>query len=256
MDLVYYTIGFDVKYIDLLQLSIKSLRKHNSIDVLVICDESMIDICSDKLKEFKNIQIVSSADSVGPMEASIKKLTIFDYDISKYKRLMLIDSDILVDIHLHKIFDKVLEDKLYAYAETRDFNFHGEKYHSLRNYTKYDYDFLVKNKIYPFCAGFFALPNTSSMKTHFSNILNMIEGYTGEYHYEQSFMNVYFNKLNLVDTDVINPTNHVMNIDFKYLPKFSWIAPSFKNKVFHFSFARGADNKLKEMVWWNNKYLR
>ena len=256
VDLVYYTIGFDVAYINLLQLSIRSLRKYNTTDVLVICDESMVDVCSDKLKEFKNIRIEPTPNSIGPMEASIKKLTIFNYDIAKYKKIMLIDSDILVDIDLKKIFDNIVDDKLYAFAETKNFNFHGEKCHSLQNYTKDNYDFLVKNKIYPFCAGFFVVLNTPSMKQHFSNILSMIDGYVGEYHYEQSFMNVYFNKLNLVNTVVINSTNHLMNINFELLPKSIWLAPSFKNKVFHFSLARGADNKLNEMVWWNNKYLR
>jgi alpha-N-acetylglucosamine transferase len=245
-----------MKYIDLLYLSIRSVRKYNKVDILIICDESMVTICSNKLKEFKNIWIVQTPDSIGPMEASIKKLTIFDYDISKYKKIMLIDSDILVDIHLTKIFDKVVDDKVYAFAEHKLFGFHAKKYHSLLKYTEYELDFFVKNKIYPFCAGFFVILNTPIMKQHFSNVLGMIDGYVGEYHYEQSFMNVYFNKLNLVDTNIINSANHMMNIDFKYLPRSPWIAPSFKNKIFHFSFARGADNKLKEMVWWNNKYLQ
>ena len=36
-NLVYYTHGFNNNYLDLLELSIKSLRLHNNNDVVVIC---------------------------------------------------------------------------------------------------------------------------------------------------------------------------------------------------------------------------
>jgi hypothetical protein len=93
MDLVYYTLGFDIKYLTLLHLSITSLRKHNKeIDILVICDESLIERCVEALKEFSNVNIVPCTDSVSAMDSSIKKLKIFDYDIVNYKKVLFIIS--------------------------------------------------------------------------------------------------------------------------------------------------------------------
>ena len=105
MNLAYYTLGFDIKYLDLLHLSIRSLRKYNiKLDILIICDKSILDKCSSTFKEFRNVKIVSSADSLSAMNSSIKKLTIFNYNISNYKKVLFIDSDILVDINLDDFF--------------------------------------------------------------------------------------------------------------------------------------------------------
>ena len=88
MELVYYTVGFNIKYLDLLRLSIFLLRKHNTTDVMVICDEYMVKECTEKLNGFKNIAIVPCENSTGAMNASMKKLRIFDYDISKYSKVL------------------------------------------------------------------------------------------------------------------------------------------------------------------------
>jgi lipopolysaccharide biosynthesis glycosyltransferase len=189
------------------------------------------------------------------MDSSMKKLRIFDYDISKYKKILFIDSDILVDIDLRRIFFSIVDQKLYAFAEYKNLGFHSTKYHSLMNYTFKDYAFFKEHKIYPFNCGLFVFLNSDTMKEHFSNVLTMIDDYEGDYWYEQSFMNVYFNKLNLVDTDIINESNCAMNIDVTKLSPLPWKWPSYRNKIFHFCYARGAENKLKEMKWWNKKFL-
>jgi hypothetical protein len=257
MNLAYYTLGFDIKYLDLLHLSIRSLRKYNiNLDVLIICDKSMLDQCVKTFKEFKNLKIVSSSDSLSAMNSSIKKLTIFNYNILNYKKVLFIDSDILVDINLDDIFKKFEDDtKLYAFAEYKHLGFHNTKYHSLLNYTFEDYAFFEKNQIYPFNCGLFGFVNSGKIKQHFSNILKMINTYKGEYWYEQSFMNVYFNKLNLVDTTVINESNCLMNIDITKVFPQPWQYSLYRNKIFHFCFVRGAEKKLKEMIWWKTKFI-
>jgi len=257
MNLVYYTIGFDVKYLDLLYLSILSLRKHNSTDIMVICDKSLVDQCREKLKNFSSINIVPCGDSTGAMNSSMKKLRIFDYDVSKYSKVLFVDSDILIDIDLTTIFSKINDDKLHAPIEHRELGYHYEKWHSLNTYTKEDVDFLVKNIIYPFCAGMFGFVNSITMKEHFSNIHVMIENHTGYFYYEQSFMNVYFNLRNLVNRDTINDSNYAMGDKVpSNIPISIWNKNKFRNKMFHFSDPRGADSKLKEMLRWYNKFLR
>lgn len=257
MNLVYYTVGFDPGYLDLLYLSIRSLRTHNATDVMVICDEILVDRCSEKLKEFK-VRIVPCADSTSAMNSSMKKLQIFNYDISKYSKILFIDSDILVDLRLDTIFDKVIGEKLYAAYEHKELGFHAHEEFSLLNYTKPDFDFFMKHRIRPFNCGLFACLNTDAMKTHFSNILDMVKNHTGQCHYEQSFMNVYFNKLNLTDTNVINEKNYLLNFELRSFSAvhLSWMTSQFKHKLIHFSLARGANAKLKEMLWWNNKFLQ
>ena len=256
MNLVYYTLGFDSKYLDLLHLSIKSVRTYNkNIHILVICDELIIDQCVEKMKIFEHIRIVRCADSVSAMDSSMKKMRIFDYDISQYNKILFIDSDILVDINLDNIFNKIVDNRLYAGIESFQYDFHTKPWHSLLNYTEEDLKFFKDNRIFVFNCGLFGFLNSDEMKDHFAHILNMINNYEGEYYYEQSFMNVYFNKLNLVNTKVITCKNYMMNIDITKLSKRSWEWSVYRSKIFHFCFTRGAENKIREMEWWNKKFI-
>jgi hypothetical protein len=81
--------------------------------------------------------------------------------------------------------------------------------------------------------------NNETMKQHFDNILDMVENYEGEYYYEQSFMNKYFNLKNLTDLTVINNENCIMNFSMLYtnnnVLKFRNIRPSQIGKIIHFS---------------------
>jgi lipopolysaccharide biosynthesis glycosyltransferase len=256
MDLVYYTLGFDIGYLDLLYVSIKSLRKYNTkIDILVISDKLMVDKCTNKLTEFQNVKIVPCTDSISAMDSSMKKLRIFEYDISKYEKVLFIDSDILVDIDLSDMFSKIVDEKLYAGIESFQYDFHTKPWHSLLNYTEEDLEFFKTNRIFVFNCGLFGFLNSYQMKTHFANILDIIKNYKGKYHYEQSFMNVYFNKRNLVNTNVINNKNYMLNINIKTLSPRPWDWSVYRNKIFHFCYARGADNKLREMIWWNKIFI-
>jgi len=255
MELVYYTVGFNPQYLELLYLSIQSLRNRNFQDVLIICDESMIDQCTEKLKDFKRIIIVPCSDSISAMDSSMKKLLIFNYDISKYFKILFIDSDILVNTNLEGIFHGIKDHKLYAGAEHKTMILHNEKWHSFLTYTENDIKFFYNNKIYPFNCGLFGFISTIGMKQHFSNILEMVKNHTGHYWYEQSFMNVYFNKLNLVDTKVINDTNYMLGIEVSNLPRStSWAQPKYNNKIFHFTSSNGSEAKLKDMVYWNERF--
>lgn len=255
MELVYYTIGFNLQYLDLLYLSIQSLRNQNFQHVLIICDESMIDQCAEKLKSFSSIKIVPCADSISAMDSSMKKLLIFNYDISKYFKILFIDSDILVNTKLEQIFTGIKDHKLYAGAEHKSMILHNEKWHSFQTYTENDIKFFYNNKIYPFNCGLFGFISTIGMKQHFSNILEMVKNHSGHYWYEQSFMNVYFNKLNLVDTKVINETNYMLGIEVGNLPRStSWLQPKYNNKIFHFTSSNGSEAKLNDMIYWNERF--
>ena len=53
MSLVYYTLGYNIKYLDLLELSIKSLKKFYRGDIAVICDEQFIQETANRISGIK-----------------------------------------------------------------------------------------------------------------------------------------------------------------------------------------------------------
>ena len=135
MELVYYTVGFNAKYINLVYVSIQSVRKYNNTDIMVICDESLVETCKQTLSCFSNIIVVPCKDSISGMDSSMKKLLIFDYDLSKYSKVLFVDADILVDVNLSVFFNKFTENnKLYAYTENSHIWFHTQIHFSLLKY--------------------------------------------------------------------------------------------------------------------------
>jgi alpha-N-acetylglucosamine transferase len=249
-------VGFNPQYIKLLYLAIKSLRKRNTVDVMVICDESLIETCSEALKEFYNINIVSCENSKDAPNSSMKKLQIFKYDLTKYSKILFIDSDVLIGRKLDEFFDGIIENKLYVGRDKPcpGINFHLMKYHSLLNYTYNDLVFFSKNKIKVFNCGFFGFLNNSVMKQHFDNILEMVRTHIGHFYYEQSFMNVYFNLRNLADTKLINNENYTLGFlegESLYI-NLPWKKRQSKNKVVHFAYCTGFFEKIKYMnKYWN-----
>jgi hypothetical protein len=261
MNLVYYTLGFNEVYLKMLYLSIVSLNKYNTIDVLVLCDEKLYDKCYQTIGDIKNVRIEKSTGCYDAMSSSMKKLEIFKYDISKYEKVLFVDCDILMHKNLNDIFEKITDNKLYAYNEQYQFLWHLLKFHSLRDYTDNETAFLYNNKIRVFNAGLFGFLNNETMKQHFDNIMDMVENYEGEYYYEQSFMNKYFNLKNLTDLTVINNENCIMNFSMLYtnnnVLKFRNIRPSQIGKIIHFSVSTNNPiKKLEDMFSYYEKYLK
>jgi len=256
MNLVYFTVGFNPEYIKILYLAIKSLRKRNAVDVMIICDESLIETCSAALKEFSNIIIAPCENSNDAPDSSMKKLQIFKYDLSKYSKILFIDSDVLIGRSLDCFFDGIKEDKLYSSGEGISI-INSLVTHSLLNYTEDQLSFLEKNKIKPFNCGFFGFLNNSVMKQHFDNILEMVKTHTGYFFYEQSFMNVYFNLRNLTDLELMNRSNYIIGFRVSEIPDLNlFFKKSFrKNKVVHFAYSLGYSEKLKMMKKYYNLFV-
>jgi lipopolysaccharide biosynthesis glycosyltransferase len=220
---------------------------------MIICDEDLIEKCHYAFKEFKNIAIVPCEKSKSAPESSMKKLSIFSYDISKYSKILFIDSDVLVGRNLDYFFENICEEVLYAGTEYEDQRAHTTLQHSLQNYTEENLKFLRTNKIPVFNCGFFGFLNTPIFKHHFDNIIEMIKMYHGKYYYEQSFMNVYFNLKNLVNTQVMNDKYYMLRFYAKKLENTIITKSQCKNKVVHFAWdCSGANTKLFYMKkWWN-----
>lgn len=251
-NLIYTTIGYDIKYIKIIKLLLDSLVKYSQItfDFCIICDNNMyneINLLCDQFINTLNICIYClDFNSNKPDIASINKLRIFEWNkIDIYDKVLFIDGDILVNYDINKIFDiDILDNILYVYKEYDIIEYHKEKWWSLQNYTNEDLETFRVNKIYPFNCGIFLFNNTIEMKTDFMSILHKISVYTGDYFYEQSFMNEYFNKKMNVNYTVFTKDNYKMFPDLytKY------------NSIIHFCGAYDT-NKYDKMLYYTNKYL-
>ena len=107
MQLIYYTIGKDVKYLDLLSLSIESLCKYGNYtgDILVIADSAT----QEAVKTLKDVTaIMPVAKVVKGYQASINKLKIYKYSaIHNYTKILYLDMDILIQQDIQPMFDKI-----------------------------------------------------------------------------------------------------------------------------------------------------
>ena len=248
-NLVYYTHGYNNKFLDLLELSIQSLRIKNNNDILVICDESYVNDCKIKLNNYNNIFIYSVKDSNSPAEASMNKLKVFEYkDIDKYNKILFIDSDIIIDIELNSIFDNLVDDNiLYVKRESNNHEHHTNIYWSLTQYTQEQLDYFKENNIFIFNCGEFAFINSINMKTHFNNINNLILNHNGESFYEQSFMNHYFNLNQLKDDNILEDK-------VRLFPEKN---TEYKDKLIHFCGAGNSpENKYNDMLNYYISYIK
>jgi Methyltransferase domain/Glycosyl transferase family 8 len=240
-NLVYYTIGRSRNYLPLLKMSIESLRMHTpQIDIVILCDESLIEECS---KIIPDVTLLVMPDSKSPEDASMHKLQIFDYpDIWKYQAVIFIDSDILVCTDINQLLEGcVKDDVLYVGTEKESFDLHKSIYYSLCNYTDEELARFEKENIYAMNAGCFAFRPSAVMEMHFSNIIDMIDNHTGDFFYEQSFLNAYFNRLAKSVTDRSLLSSDV----YKLFP-----APTdeYEGRLLHFCGNPGeADGKLQRM---------
>ena len=178
MNLVYYTVGSDVKYVDMLKYSIESLRTFGKYagDILIISD----DVCIRRVKQrFRDCKILHIENPSIHCEASINKLRINKYvDIKKYSKIIFLDLDILIQNDINVIF-KHIEDKFIfsnEYFLGRDDsqkmgdqgNWHGAHLFSEEEVILYD----VKNKN-ALNSGFFGFD--ISLISHFEKMLIELE---------------------------------------------------------------------------------
>jgi lipopolysaccharide biosynthesis glycosyltransferase len=247
-NLVYYTVGYNPTYIQLLVMSIQSLRVFEPyIDILLICDLSFIGECA-RLLSCYNVKICPCEDSKSKYEASMHKLNIFDF-ISGYEKVIFIDADMLVNCSIKMLFSEMKNpEKLYVYTEVPEYSFHERIEWSLKNYTEEQLSFFKKHNIHIFNAGCFLFFANDSMKQHFANIRNMIANYTGESFYEQSFMNVYFNTRDLTDRSILTDDIYIFGCG-RIDPK-----KEYKNALIHYA-GDFMQNRLENMDFFLHTYI-
>jgi len=225
--LYYYTIGYGEKYIDCLILSIESLRKVTSSDIIILSDAQFVNRLSLLFSD--TITIYSCPDTTTPEEACMRKLCIFDYNIDKYDTVIFLDSDILIYNLIDNLSQQITDPELlYVYTESHEQRSHKNLFWSLRNYTVSQLNYFRKNNIKVFNAGMFGFKPSESIKMDFDAIRTLIKDNLQvklPFFYEQSFMNYYFNLKNNTNRDVFNDLN------YKMFPKPDTI---YKDYIIHF----------------------
>lgn len=232
-NLVYYSVGLQDIYSDIVKLSINSIDNSNNepIDIVIITDQEYYDknfISYERERTF--FYIVSPIKNSD--EVCFNKTRVFEWNgISEYENILYLDGDTLVNYNLEKIFNKCSsEDKLYVVVQDYSIEIHRHIHFSLGNYTQKDIDFFRGNEIYTFNCGIFLFKNSYLMEKHFSNVYSIMMNWPSEFFADQSFMNFYFNSYGLTISTQIRK-----EIDLVYVVEenIDWIT-DFTQKIFHF----------------------
>lgn len=207
--LVYYTVGGNKEYLQLLQKSVSSLWQHSekkAFEFLFICPESWV----AEIESFKPSGCVFKyhlvEDSTDGVEISKNKTKIFDFaQINQYKKILYLDTDIIAVRNFDHILCKDYGDKLYVACNVKKVSFtsHGGGYHGLRYFSSEKIQELASANQRPFNAGQFLFINSDAMKKHFENLNWLMSVWPGEYFFEQSFMNHYFCLFNLTENEAL-----------------------------------------------------
>lgn len=201
-NLIYFSAFGDKSYLNLLRTLLSTLKKqkYRNFDLLFITDKETckkIEKIRD-LKEF-NVNYLIRPRTDDPVSASMQKLRIYEYkNIDNYANILFLDLDILVVGDLSKIFEERTRPNVFYSGIHRILHrMHTVMFHRLMEYNTSELERFEKNNIFPFNAGQFFFKNTKTMREHFENINDFVGKWDGEFFFEQSFLNCYFNVLGL-----------------------------------------------------------
>jgi hypothetical protein len=208
--LVYTTVGFTAVYMDIAAMlftSIKSSLRQPTVDLAIMTSNAIYAHVPEETKSW--LHFIPCPDVTSGVASSMQKLEIFRRfaGISEYAAILFLDADILVNIDLSLLLDSKLpllgDGELGVYEEDRTFDEWKAKseqdwislpYFSLeeRPYTTEQLDLIVHNGKRPFNAGLFLFRPSEIMRAQFESILSHISINTGQFFYEQSFLNYHF----------------------------------------------------------------
>lgn len=245
--LIYFTIGGDPKYVELLEFCLKTLHEKNPdlnswADIMVMCDENY----KQYIQDLKIDYIYLTEKTTNPMQISMKKVEIFKFleKHDHYEKILYLDCDLIIMKSLKDIFNiEMKNDILYVVPEF-DYKLNYYSFHSgSRVYTPEQHRFLQKNNIQGFNCGQFLFLNTPQMKQHFQNVLDMMNSNDdANFFYEQSFMNYYFN--------LSNKISYQLDFFVKLRP------PSLEPNVIIYHFANASISFQNKLILMKNLYSK
>jgi hypothetical protein len=196
--LIYYTVYFNKGYIELFDLSVKSLLKNSSkpFDILVITDtETKELVAKTEAAKIKDLKYFVTASPVDGVDASKKKVDIFEYpEIAEYSKVIFLDCDIVAQKSIDTFLDLEIKSEVLYTARNKNLGYHHFKtvHHGFSCVSN---EFIEEMKLaeqLPFNAGQFMLKVSSAMLAHFKNVRWFMDNWPSEYFFEQCFMCYYF----------------------------------------------------------------
>jgi hypothetical protein len=210
--LIYFTIGHQVSYLQLANLNIQSLyRQGYDGDILFISDISPEQIKSSIA--FKKEPLFLHTYSNDLALSSINKIKIYLYDgILEYNKIIFCDTDILWTSSPNNIFDLIQEDKIYIANELvrceKPEHLMSTSYFGGNIFSKEDIDYINSHQVYGLNCGLFAFNN--NMIPYFQDMYNILS-HNPQYInscLEQPFINFYLYKNNIYSTALNNHICH------------------------------------------------
>lgn len=206
-DLIYFVIGGNPDYVNLLRYCIHTIRcfpENDVYDILVMCDESYV----SHLRGLPIKYIYVTPFNENHVQASMRKVEIFDFSkIHEYDRVLYLDCDIVICGPLHTVFEKITdEEKVYVVPERKDIESHTLIYYHRvdKPYTQDELYAFARENVYVFNAGQFGFRVSETTRKIFTDISEEKKKYYNPHihFYEQCFMNDYMNRRRLCRYDI------------------------------------------------------
>lgn len=173
MNLIYVSVFCQKSYIALLKLLFRSMSMTSTqtADILIFTSAEFQPIIEKEIEEFGFVCHYSILPIHTIMDASCCKLKIFDYEhIAKYKKIVYLDTDVLINSNINRLFDvEISDEKLYALEEGRIGDIYwGSEF----------FDFTTIDRNTPaFSAGVFYFMNSAPMRELFESTNKHIAEY-------------------------------------------------------------------------------
>ena len=203
-NLVYLCVFHNKAYIELLKLLLTSIQLFSKTDLFDILVMTSPDFEEDIQKISIQLSIplkLHLCDFKTLHESSCARLYIYNYPaIDQYKKLLYIDTDILIQNDLTPLLSEPLEDKVYALSEgTIEHEYHGGWF----------FDFTTIDKNLPgMNGGILLFPNTPTIQTLMKACIKHIEGDRATKKpmpacLDQPYLNYYFVKAGRYDVSLM-----------------------------------------------------
>lgn len=196
--LIYYTVYFNKGYVELFDLSVRSLLKNSSksFDILVITDtETKGRITKTEAAKLKDLKYFVTNSPVDGVNASKKKVDIFEYpEIANYSKVIFLDCDIVAQRSIDPLLELEIKKEVLYTARNKNLGYHHFKtvHHGFRCVSDEFIEEMKMGEQMPFNAGQFMFKVSSAMLAHFKNVRWFMDNWPSEYFFEQCFMCYYF----------------------------------------------------------------
>ena len=204
--LIYFCVFHNPDYFKLLSLLLESLQKYSPLDsetdLLIFTSEDLLDHV-EHLKSYGFELKVQTFSFKTMHEAGCARLHIFDFkEIDNYEKILYLDTDILVQGNLMRLFDCLEEDKLYA---TKEYDVYGA------GHGGYFFDFRkIDKKQDSLNSGTLLFYNSAAIRRIFKDIHTHIRNLVGKNTLwplcmDQPFLSYHFIKNSMCNLDSLFP---------------------------------------------------